>query len=111
MAGERHGITRTDALAIARLARLHLTDEELERFTPQLNDILSHVAELAAADEEAGEAVVSPAEPAPLAADEPGPDPLQRGPESFAPAFEEGFFTLPRLGALDADALDDEGVE
>lgn len=36
-------LTREQVLKIAALARLRLTDEEVERFTPQLTSILSYV--------------------------------------------------------------------
>lgn len=39
-------LTRDDVTHVARLARLALTDEELDTFTAQLSDILSHVADL-----------------------------------------------------------------
>jgi aspartyl-tRNA(Asn)/glutamyl-tRNA(Gln) amidotransferase subunit C len=37
-------LTKEDVKKIANLARLGLTDEEIERFAPQLTDILSYVA-------------------------------------------------------------------
>ncbi len=39
-------ITRAEVEHVADLARLHFTQEELEGFTTQLNDILSYVAQL-----------------------------------------------------------------
>lgn len=39
-------LTRDDVAHVARLARLALTDAELDTFTAQLGDILSHVADL-----------------------------------------------------------------
>ena len=46
--GER--ISRDDVAHVARLARLTLTDDELERFTEQLGAILEHAADVAALD-------------------------------------------------------------
>ena len=43
-------ITREDVAKVARLARLDLTDEELERFTGQLASILGHAEDLDAID-------------------------------------------------------------
>ena len=43
-------LTRADVEHVARLARLALTEEEIERFTGQLAVILDHAAELAALD-------------------------------------------------------------
>jgi aspartyl-tRNA(Asn)/glutamyl-tRNA(Gln) amidotransferase subunit C len=41
---------RIDVRAVARLARLALTDDEVERYGSQLSDILRHVDELNALD-------------------------------------------------------------
>ncbi len=43
-------ISRDDVAHVAWLARLRLTDEELERFTLQLGDVLDHAADVAALD-------------------------------------------------------------
>jgi aspartyl-tRNA(Asn)/glutamyl-tRNA(Gln) amidotransferase subunit C len=36
-------LSRDDVLKLARLARLHLTDDEVKRYQDELNDILSYV--------------------------------------------------------------------
>ncbi len=43
-------ITAADVAHVARLARLDLTPDELERFTGQLGDILDHAADVEALD-------------------------------------------------------------
>jgi aspartyl-tRNA(Asn)/glutamyl-tRNA(Gln) amidotransferase subunit C len=43
-------ISRDDVAHVAVLARLDLTDEELERFTGQLGAVLEHAADIAALD-------------------------------------------------------------
>jgi aspartyl-tRNA(Asn)/glutamyl-tRNA(Gln) amidotransferase subunit C len=43
-------ISRDDVAHVARLARLSLTDDELERFTEQLGAILDHADDVAALD-------------------------------------------------------------
>ena len=43
-------ISRDDVLHIAKLARLELTEEELELFTPQLAAVLEHAADVEALD-------------------------------------------------------------
>jgi aspartyl-tRNA(Asn)/glutamyl-tRNA(Gln) amidotransferase subunit C len=43
-------ITTSDVAHVARLARLRLDDEELERFTGQLGAVLDHAADVAALD-------------------------------------------------------------
>ncbi len=85
-----------DVAKVARLARLRLSDDELERFTHQLADILEHAADLDGLDL----AVVEPmAQPVQLTnvlrADEPG-TPLDRDEVlGAAPAAEAGQFRVP----------------
>ena len=43
-------ISRDDVAHVAWLARLRLSDEELERFTAQLGDVLDHAADVEALD-------------------------------------------------------------
>jgi aspartyl-tRNA(Asn)/glutamyl-tRNA(Gln) amidotransferase subunit C len=43
-------LTREDVLKLARLARLDLTDEEVEAFRQQLSEVLQYVAQLDAVD-------------------------------------------------------------
>lgn len=43
-------LTRADVLHVARLARLALTDSEVDEFTGQLSVILEHAADVAALD-------------------------------------------------------------
>jgi aspartyl-tRNA(Asn)/glutamyl-tRNA(Gln) amidotransferase subunit C len=45
-------ITRDDVTHVARLARLELSDDELERFTGQLADVLAHASDIEALDTE-----------------------------------------------------------
>jgi len=96
-------VSRDDVLHVARLARLRLTEEELTQFTGQLNSILLHVIELQELGEIDAEALASTAEwPAPLRDDQPGADPLKVAPAAFAPGWQDGFFTVPRLAAMEA---------
>ncbi len=43
-------ITRDEVVHVARLARLDLTDDEIDRFTRQLGDVLEHAADIEALD-------------------------------------------------------------
>lgn len=43
-------LTRDDVLKLARLARLDLSDEEVEAFRKEMSDILEYVAQLDQAD-------------------------------------------------------------
>ncbi|MCZ7631046.1 MAG: Asp-tRNA(Asn)/Glu-tRNA(Gln) amidotransferase subunit GatC [Microthrixaceae bacterium] len=89
-------ITRQDVAKVAKLARLRLTDEELDRFTGQLVAILGHAADIEALDL----ADVEPmARPIPLSnvlrPDEPG-TPLDRDEVlAMAPVVEDCQFRVP----------------
>lgn len=43
-------ISRADVVHVARLARLELTEEELDRYVDQLSAVLDHAADVAALD-------------------------------------------------------------
>jgi aspartyl-tRNA(Asn)/glutamyl-tRNA(Gln) amidotransferase subunit C len=57
-------ISKSDVAHVARLARLRLSEEELERYTTQLAAVLEHAADIAALDIEG---VPPTAHPFPLA--------------------------------------------
>jgi len=129
-------VTREQVLEIAALARLHLSEAEARRYADQLSSILAHVAELAAADTAAGsqaprvraDTAVSGAvvfhhgtgatstTPRPAGGvlgvvraprpDEPPPDTLQFPAAELSADWQDGFFTVPRLAALDPGAAD-----
>jgi aspartyl-tRNA(Asn)/glutamyl-tRNA(Gln) amidotransferase subunit C len=46
----RAGLSREDVVHVARLARLDLSDEEVELFTAQLRTVLDHANDVAALD-------------------------------------------------------------
>ena len=93
-------ITTDDVAKVARLARLRLTDDELDRFTHQLSDILDHAADIEALELDDVEPM---ARPVPLInvlrSDEPN-DPLDRDSVlAAAPSTEDGQFRVsPVLG-------------
>lgn len=90
-----------DVRRIAELARLRLAEEEIERFTGQLNSILGHMDALAELDAEAAEAEAQagPEAGAPLRSEAVQPDVLQRAPAELANSWRDGFFVVPRLAA------------
>ena len=97
-------ISSEDVRHVGRLARLHLSESELEAFTAQLNDILAHVARLAELDTTGSGGSLSVAEwPAPLRADTPGADALELPATQLSPHSRAGLFTVPRLAALDSE--------
>ena len=92
------GISRDQVVHVARLARLDLSDEEIDRFPGQLAAVLEHAADMASLDT-AG--VPPTAHPLPLQNvlrdDEPGPSLDREEVLSQAPAAEDGRFRVPRI--------------
>ena len=98
-------VTREEVMYIAQLARLSLTPEEIERFTPQLNRVLEHAAELAEVDVGGVAPIGGVSEwPAPMRADEPVKDELHYPVKQLTEHFASGFITVPRLPALGAES-------
>jgi aspartyl-tRNA(Asn)/glutamyl-tRNA(Gln) amidotransferase subunit C len=95
-------IGREQVLHVAKLAELAVRDDELDRLVEQLNRIVDYVAQL---DRVPSDASAQPFIPGPgsvtLRADRPGADPLARPPETLAPEFADGFFLVPRHGAME----------
>lgn len=90
------------------MARLRLSVEEVDQFLDQLNGILAHAEELKELDTEEVRAVLGVAEgSAPRRSEELGPDLLRLPLSSFAQGWDDGFFTVPRLAALDSSELDE----
>src|SRR2546421_10481816 len=98
MAAMAEPISRADVAHVAKLARLDVTEDELERFTEQLGAVLDHAADVAALDTEG---VPPTAHPVPLAnvlRDDvvtPGVD--RDEVLAQAPATENGRFRVPRI--------------
>jgi len=91
-------ISVADVAHVARLARLDLTEEELERYAEQLGAVLDHFADIAGLDL----ADVPPtAHPLPLTnvfrPDIPVPSLDRDEVLAQAPAVEDGRFRVPRI--------------
>ncbi len=91
-------LTREDAAYVARLARIDLSDDELDTYAEQLAGVLAHAAEIAALDT-AG--VAPTAHPLPLKnvlrPDEVRPSLDRDEVLAQAPAAEDGRFRVPRI--------------
>ncbi len=89
-------------LHVARLAEIGVDEHELSRLVEQFNSIVDYVAQL---DDVPSTAKVEPflAGPAatPLREDVVNPVPLARPPSALAPEFADGFFLVPRHGAME----------
>jgi aspartyl-tRNA(Asn)/glutamyl-tRNA(Gln) amidotransferase subunit C len=92
-------LSRDDVVHVARLARLDLTEEEVELFTAQLRTVLDHAADVASLD-------LSHLAPSshPIAlenvlrADEPRPSLDRNEVLAVAPVVEDDRFRVPRIG-------------
>jgi aspartyl-tRNA(Asn)/glutamyl-tRNA(Gln) amidotransferase subunit C len=89
-------ITRDEVLHVARLARLELTDEEIERFTEQLSAILEAVAKVSELELADVEPTAHPLDLVNVWADD-APRPSLGLEEALAnaPQREAGFFKVP----------------
>ncbi|HKY76621.1 MAG TPA: Asp-tRNA(Asn)/Glu-tRNA(Gln) amidotransferase subunit GatC [Acidimicrobiia bacterium] len=91
-------LTRADVTHVAKLARLDLSDEEVEEFTVQLGAILEHAADVAALDTSG---VPPTSHPIPLSnvlrPDEVRPSLERDVVLAMAPAEEDGRFRVPRI--------------
>lgn len=91
-------ITEADVRHVAKLARLDLTDDEVELFTGQLEAVLEHAQDVEALDVEG---VPPTAHPLPLENvfrdDVPGESLDRDEVLAMAPAAEDGRFRVPRI--------------
>jgi aspartyl-tRNA(Asn)/glutamyl-tRNA(Gln) amidotransferase subunit C len=95
-------IRQDEVLHVAKLAELAVPEAELPRLVDQMNRIVDYVAQL---DQVPGDRMAEPFLPGPTAVslreDVPGAVPLARPPAAMAPEFKDGFFLVPRHGAME----------
>jgi aspartyl-tRNA(Asn)/glutamyl-tRNA(Gln) amidotransferase subunit C len=91
-----------EVLHVAKLAELAVRENELRRLVDQMNRIVDYVATL---DEVPPDRIAEPFLAGPqsvtLREDVEGAMPLARPPAAIAPEFAEGFFLVPRHGAME----------
>ena len=91
-------ISREDVVHVAHLARLDLTEDEIDLFTEQLGAVLEHAQDVAALQTEG---VPTTAHPLPLenvlGDDDPRPSLDRDEVLAQAPAAESGRFRVPRI--------------
>ena len=91
-------ISRDDVAHLARLARLALTDAELDSFSGQLDAILEHVSAIQAVDVTGVEATDNPLKDVNVTRpDTPVPSLSQQQALSGAPRSEDGRFAVPQI--------------
>lgn len=91
-----------EVLHVAKLAELAVRESELRRLVDQMNRIVDYVATL---DEVPGdriaEAFLAGPRSVALREDVVGAVPLVRPPQAMAPEVRDGFFLVPRHGAME----------
>ena len=91
-----------EVLHVAKLAELAVKESELRRLVDQMNRIVDYVATL---DEVPADRIADPFLAGPQAVrlrqDVEASVPLVRPPAAMAPEFAEGFFLVPRHGAME----------
>lgn len=84
---------------VARLARLELEEDEVERLADELARILEHFESLRELELE--DLPGPDGDGSALRPDVPGPDPMAAGPGREAPDWRDGFFVVPRLPGME----------
>ncbi len=90
-------VDREWVLRVANLARLKLTEEEVETFSRQLGDILNFVRQLEELDTSGVEPYIQETEGTPMREDEPREGLSREEALGNAPEREDGFFVVPRI--------------
>ncbi|MBG7604438.1 MAG: Asp-tRNA(Asn)/Glu-tRNA(Gln) amidotransferase subunit GatC [Actinobacteria bacterium] len=95
-------ITSEAVAKVAKLARLSLSDDELQQATHQLSDMLDHFADIDALDLESVEPMTHPMDIANVMRDDVVLDVLDREEVlDAAPVAEDGRFRVPPILGLD----------
>jgi aspartyl/glutamyl-tRNA(Asn/Gln) amidotransferase C subunit len=91
-----------EVLHVAKLAELAVKENEFRRLVEQMNRIVDYVAQLnqVPADHAVQPFLAGPPSVA-LREDVEGAMPLTRPPAAMAPEFAQGFFLVPRHGAME----------
>ena len=97
MADPQNGVSAADVKKIARLARLHVEDEQCGGIADDLNGILAWIEQLQDVDVDGVEPMTSAvAMKAPMRADEVTAGGIRDQILANAPKSEDGFFVVPR---------------
>jgi aspartyl-tRNA(Asn)/glutamyl-tRNA(Gln) amidotransferase subunit C len=95
-------VTPDEVRQIARLAELSVDEDHLPELAAQMSRIVDYIAQLS---EVSGGENAKPFLPGPdairLRTDVVAPQPLEGKLSDLAPAFRDGFFLVPKLGAFE----------
>jgi aspartyl-tRNA(Asn)/glutamyl-tRNA(Gln) amidotransferase subunit C len=100
--GERMSVSRDEVLHVAKLAELAVPESEVDQLVAQFNRILEYVAQLTQVGADGAADQFLPGPPAvALREDVARPAVLAHPPAELAPEFVDGFFVVPRHGAME----------
>jgi aspartyl-tRNA(Asn)/glutamyl-tRNA(Gln) amidotransferase subunit C len=94
-------VDRDEVLRVARLAELAVPESEVDQLVAQFNRILDYVAQLEAAPGGGAAAYGAGPPAAPVREDIERSAPLDRPAAEIAPESADGFFLVPRHGAME----------
>ena len=94
-------IGREQVLHVASLAEIGVDEADLPRLVEQLNRIVGYVEQLDQVPDAPGEPFLAGPPAAPLREDVVGAVRLAHPPAAIAPEFRDGFFLVPRHGAME----------
>lgn len=94
-------IGREQVLHVATLAEIGVDEADLPRLVEQLNRIVGYVEQLDQVPDVPAEPFLAGPAATPLREDVVAPIPLSRAPAQIAPEFRDGFFLVPRHGAME----------
>ncbi|HEU5171029.1 MAG TPA: Asp-tRNA(Asn)/Glu-tRNA(Gln) amidotransferase subunit GatC [Gemmatimonadales bacterium] len=94
-------IGREQVLHVAALAEVGVDEPDLPKLVDQLNRIVGYVEQLEQVHDAPAEPFLAGPAATPLRDDVVGPVPLARPPAAIAPEFRDGFFLVPRHGAME----------
>lgn len=102
-------VTPEEVQQIARLAELSVDEEHLPELAAQMSRIVDYIAQLApVSGGEHARPFLSGPDAIRMRADVVAPQPLEGRLADLAPAFREGFFLVPKLGAFEGAGEDGE---
>ncbi len=95
--GEEMSISREDVVHVSRLARLNLSEDEIEKFTGQLGAILEHIAKLNEVDTEGVAPTSHVLDIVNVFREDAVTDSPIENMEKMAPDFAKGHFRVPKV--------------
>ncbi len=94
-------IGREQVLHVAKLAEIGVDDADLPKLVGQLSRIVGYVEQLDQVPDAPADPFLAGPDATPLRDDVVAPVRLARAPAGLAPEFRDGFFLVPRHGAME----------